>query len=241
MKNREYVMELKYDPQTIVPGQKAMLTLTHQKLIKLETVHKQKIHLIIISEDLSYFNHIHPVETGEGYMVEIKFPYSGKFYLFADYTPVESDHVVNRLEVTVPGKAPAPLVYNKEKLTGSSGAYSINLISDNGKFTIGHVIIAGILKKDGKEINPSTLDNYLGAKAHVVLVNVVDKEYIHVHPEVENGRYKLHTSFPKHGIYRGWIQFQAEGKVYTTDYIIKVNQEQGVPESKHSEGFKHHH
>lgn len=62
----------------------------------------------------------------------------------------------------------------------------------------------------------------------MVLVSVDDKEYIHVHPDVENGRYKFHTSFPKHGIYRGWIQFQTEGKVYTTDYVIKVDQEQSI-------------
>ncbi len=98
MRNREYLMELKYDPQTTVPGQKATLTLTLQK------------------------------------------------------------------------------------------------------FSNCPVMIDGILKKDGKEINPSTLDNYLGAKAHVVVVSVDDKEYIHVHPDVENGRHKLHTSFHKQTI-----------------------------------------
>ncbi len=189
-------MELKYNAQTTVPGQKATLTLSPQKAVELKTVHEQKVHLIIISEDLSYFNHVHPVETMKGYMVETKFPYSGKFYLFADYVPLNSDHVVNKLEVAVPGKAPAHQLYLEEKLTGSSGAYSINLIFDNRKFSNCPLIIDGILKKDGEEINPSTLDNYLGVKAHVVLVSVDDKEYIHVHPEVENGRYKLHTSFP---------------------------------------------
>jgi hypothetical protein len=177
-----------------------------------------------VNEDLSYFNHIHPVENEMGYEVDTKLPSSGKFCLFADYKPYGTGQVVNKLEVNVPGKAPSPLEYSEEKLTGNSAAYSISLVSDHGKSTNGHMMIEGILKKDGKEIDPSTLDNYLGAKAHVVFISVDDKEYIHAHPEVENGRYKLHASFTKPGIYRGWIQFQAEGRVYTIDHVIKAVQ-----------------
>lgn len=225
MENSEYNMELTIVPANIVPEQEMRLTLVLQKPSKLELSHEKKIHLIVVNEDLSYFNHIHPVETEIGYAVKTKFPSSGKFYLFADYKPYGTGQVVNKLEVNVPGKAPSPPDYSEEKLTGSSEAYSISLVSDQGKFTNGHMMIDGILKKDGKEIDPSTLDNYLGAKAHVVFISVDDKEYIHVHPEVENGRYKLHASFTKPGIYRGWIQFQAEGSVYTTDYVIKAVQE----------------
>lgn len=225
MKNNEYSMALSSAPQHIIPEQETMLTLTHQKPLKLEITHEQKIHLIIVSEDLSFFNHIHPVETEEGYTAKTKFPSSGKFYLFADYKPQGSDQMVNKLEISVSGTAPSPQEYSKEKLTGDSGAYSISLVSNRAKFTNGHMMIDGILKKDGKEIDPSTLDDFLGAKAHVVLISVEDKEYIHVHPEVENGKYKLHASFTKPGIYRGWIQFQDKGRVYTTDYVINVIQE----------------
>jgi len=226
MENSEYSMELTSEPQRIVPEQETRLILTLQKPLNLEISHEQKIHLIIVNEDLSYFNHIHPVETEKGYAVKTKFPSSGKFYLFADYKPYGATQVVNKLEINVPGRAPSAQAYIKEKLSGNSEAYSISLISEKGKFTNGHMMIDGILKKDGKEIDPSTLDNYLGAKAHVVLISVDDKEYIHVHPEVENGKYKLHASFTKPGIYRGWIQFQAKGTVHTTDYVIKVVQEE---------------
>ena len=227
MENSGYKMELTSVPQHIVPEQETTLTLTLQKPSRLEVSHEQKIHLIIVSEDLSYFNHIHPVETEMGYTVKTAFPSSGKFYLFADYKPYGSSQVVNKLEVNVPGEGPSAQKYHKEELTGNSGAYAIALISDQGKFTNSHMMIDGILKKDGKEIDPATLDDFLGAKAHVVLISVDDKEYIHAHPEVENGKYKLHASFSKPGIYRGWIQFQAEGTVHTTDYVIDVVQEHG--------------
>jgi hypothetical protein len=239
MESSEYNMELRSEPQNIVPEQETTLTLTPQKPVKLELSHEQKIHLIIVNEDLSYFNHIHPLETVAGYTVKTTFPASGKFYLFADYKPEGSPQVVSKLEVNVPGTAPSPAIYREEKLTGNSGAYSIALIAD--EFTNGHMMIDGVLKKDGAEINPATIDDFLGAKAHVVLISAEDKSYIHAHPEVENGRYKLHASFPKPGIYRGWIQFQVEGKVHTTDYVINVVPGQHHTGGGHAEALKAHH
>ena len=230
MENSKYSMVLKTEPQQIAPERETQLTLTLQPHLKLELSHEKKIHLIIVSEDLSYFNHLHPVETESGFTIGTKFPSSGKFYLFADYKPYESEQVVSKLEVNVQGSISAPEDYHTAQLTGSSGAYSLTLVPNEGGFTSGHMMMDGILKKDGVEIDPSTLDDYLGAKAHVVLIGLGDKEYIHAHPEVGGGRYKLHASFPKQGTYRGWIQFQAEGEVHTTDYVIKVKQ-----------GNHHHH
>jgi hypothetical protein len=222
MENSKYSIALKTEPQQIAPEQETHLTLTLQPQLELEVSHEKKIHLIIVSDDLSYFNHLHPVETKNGYTIATKFPFSGKFYLFADYKPYGSEQVVSKLEINVLGNIPAPKDYNTVELTGSSGVYSITLVPNGGEFTSGHLMMDGILKKDGEEIDPSTLDDYLGAKAHVVLIGLEDKEYIHAHPEVDGGRYKLHASFPKPGTYRGWIQFQAEGEVHTTDYVIKV-------------------
>ena len=76
--------------------------------------------------------------------------------------------------------------------------------------------------KNGKEIDATTLEDYLGAKAHMVVISLEDKEYLHVHPDVANGKFDLHTTFKKPGIYRGWIQFQAEGTVHTIDFTMNV-------------------
>ncbi|MGL1147887.1 hypothetical protein ACSTLC_24005, partial [Vibrio parahaemolyticus] len=36
------------------------------------------------------------------------------------------------------------------------------------------------------------------------------------------GKFDLHTTFEKPGVYRGWIQFQSKGKVYTSDFVMNV-------------------
>ena len=58
----------------------------------------------------------------------------------------------------------------------------------------------------------------------MVVIGLVDKEYLHVHPDVVEGKFDLHTTFKKPGIYRGWIQFQADKKVHTIDFTLNVKE-----------------
>jgi hypothetical protein len=46
----------------------------------------------------------------------------------------------------------------------------------------------------------------------------------------------VHTTFKKPGIYRGWIQFQAEGKVHTIDFTMNVSQGTTADVQKANEG-----
>ena len=46
----------------------------------------------------------------------------------------------------------------------------------------------------------------------------------------------MHTTFKKPGIYRGWIQFQADGKVHTIDFTLNVMQGTAADVQKAGEG-----
>jgi hypothetical protein len=94
---------------------------------------------------------------------------------------------------------------------------------DGGKLETGKPIhISGQVMKDGKVVDVNSLENYLGAKAHMVVISLTDKEYLHVHPDVQGGKFDLNTTFKKSGIHRGWIQFKSEGKVHTVDFVLNV-------------------
>ena len=193
--------------------------------VPLDVEHTKKIHLIIVSEDLSWFNHIHPELNADGsYTVKEKFPAPGKYTLFADYKPSGANHTVDYLNVTVAGTPAAAKTYGADKLTSAAGdGFSVSLTPEGGKFlTNTPMHINGVMMQNGKEINVNTLEDYLGAKAHMVVVSLADKKYLHVHPSVEGGKFDLHTTFDKPGVYRGWIQFQSKGKVYTSDFVMNV-------------------
>ncbi|HEX5653857.1 MAG TPA: hypothetical protein VFX58_12335, partial [Chitinophagaceae bacterium] len=55
-------------------------------------------------------------------------------------------------------------------------------------------------------------------------------------PDVANGKFDLHTTFKNPGIYRGWIQFQADGKVHTVDFTMNVVKGEAADIQKASEG-----
>lgn len=225
-----YFMQFATLPATVTPGKEATLSLTPKKKgaeseqVALDVEHEKKIHLILVNDDLSWFDHIHPEYGADGaYTVKANFPAPGKYKAFADYKPTGGSHVVDKIELNVPGTAPAPVRFTTEKRTGSSGNYSFALAPVGGKFyTGGPMHIEGVVRKDGKDIDANSLENYLGAKAHIVVISLNEKEYLHVHPEVANGKFDIHTTFEKPGLYRGWIQFNAEGKLHTIDFTLNV-------------------
>ncbi len=241
-----YKMEFVSDPGQLASGADALLRFTPRVVgsdsesVALDLQHEKKIHLIVVSEDLSYFEHIHPdfqsdgsyrikvLGTGKKYSDgtghnETRFENGGNYFLFADYKPTGGSHQVEKIPVRVNGSAKPAVTYSADKLSGQSGKYSVMLTPTEGKLASGQQThIAGTVMKDGKEVDPSTLENYLGAKAHMVVISVNEKEYLHVHPDVSGGKFDLHTTFKMPGLYRGWIQFKAEGKVHTIDVTMNV-------------------
>lgn len=243
---KTYVMNFKAVPGSVEAGKAALLSFTPgvknsgSELVPLELHHEKKIHLIVVSKDLSYFEHIHPDYQASGsYDIavlptskaftegpgknETRFPKGGDYILFADYMPTGGNAQLEKIELAVGGTPYTPVTYSAPKLSGTADGYTLDLVPEGGTFEMGKLAhIQGVLKKGGKELDAATLENYLGAKAHMVVVGVDDKNYLHVHPEVKDGKFDLHTTFEKAGVYRGWVQFQAEGKVRTTDYVIVV-------------------
>lgn len=230
--NVGYYMDVKMNPTTVEPNKEVTLSFTPKikgkdgDQVALDIEHEKKIHLILVSDDLSLFDHIHPEYQSDGsYTVTEKFPAPGKYKAFADYKPTGGNHVVDKVDIDVKGSAPAAKQFTTDKLSGNSGAYSFKLAPSGGRFYSGSTMhIEGVVMKDGKEIDANSLENYLGAKAHVVVISMNEKEYLHVHPSVENGKFDLHTTFDKPGIYRGWVQFNADGKLHTIDFTMNVMQ-----------------
>lgn len=199
----------------------------------LEIVHEKPMHLIIISEDLSYFNHIHPQPTADNsiFTVETEFPAAGRYRLYLDYSPKRVGHRLGRIELVVPGTAPAPvpLVADKEDTHSSDGVKVTfkpeKALQSNDAVTLNFIIT------DEKTGQPVTdIEPYLGAFAHFNIVNQGHTEYLHAHPlkEAESPDERggpeigTRTIFPTPGLYKIWAQFQRKGKVIVVPFIVNV-------------------
>jgi hypothetical protein len=226
-------MRFSADPDRPKPEEDVSLVLTPVSKeqpgapVPLEVEHTKKIHLIIVNEDLSWFEHIHPAELTDGtYRVLEKFPSPGAYTLFADYKPTGGEPKVDRLSLEVKGDAPAAKAYETDRLSSDAGdGFTAVLTPAGGQLSTGQTShIEGKVLRNGKELDVNTLEDYLGAKAHMVVIGLTDKNYLHVHPGVSGSAFDLQTTFEKPGIYRGWLQFQSANKIYTSDFVFKVRQ-----------------
>ncbi len=259
----QYFMAFKAMP-AVEAGKAAMLSFTpsikgnETEMVPLDIQHDKKLHLIVVSKDLSYFDHIHPEFQANGsydinvlakgvnyakgkFHNETKFEQGGDYVLFADYVPSGASHQLERIELNVSGTPYKAQKFTDSKIVSMVDGYEVSLVAEGGRFfSDGTSHIAGIIKKDGKEVPADSFENYLAAKAHVVVISEDTQNYLHVHPEVVDGRLDLHTTFGKAGIFRGWMQFQTNGQVHTADFVIKV-EEGKAPESAHGGEAEHKH
>jgi Heavy metal binding domain len=259
----EYFMAYASEPAQLEAGKAAKLSLTPKikgneaTPVPLDIEHDKKMHLIVVSADLSYFDHIHPEFQGTGnydikvigkdekftarYANETRFDQGGDYILFADYKPTGANHQLERIPVTLTGTPYKAQKFTAQKSTSMVDGYEISFVPEGGKFVSeGTMHISAIVKKDGKEIPADQFENYLGAKAHVVMIKEDTQDYLHVHPEVVDGRLDLHTTFGKTGVFRSWLQFKAGGQIHTADFTLLVEQGK-APESTHDEGAAHGH
>lgn len=250
------------NPAQLEVGKPGMLSFTpkmegnESAPVPLDLVHEKKMHLILVSDDLSWFDHIHP-EYGASGAYEIKvlgkgenftngrghnetrFDAGGKYWAFADYKPLGALNQVNKIALDVSGTPAKTVVYAQPKMTATVDGYTLTMEAGHGGvgFTTGsqqHIPV--MIKQGGKAIDPATFENYLGEKAHLVLVEANSKAFVHTHPSAEGGQLDIHTTFTEPGLYRGWLQFQTGGKVHTADFVLQVTASKpGMEEHKHDD------
>ena len=90
-----YSVSLKYNPTIPEAGKPSLITIkitksqTEKRVKEFDLLHEKLMHIIIVSEDLSYFSHIHPVfDNKEGkFSVYHVFPETGKYKIWVDFKP----------------------------------------------------------------------------------------------------------------------------------------------------------
>jgi hypothetical protein len=194
----------------------------------LDVVHTKKLHLIIASRDLSFFDHVHPEPQPDGTLtLDYAFPAPGEYLLYADCTPTGDRNQVFRMPVTVAGTPPPaqPLVVTPAKAR-VFGDYRVALAMTPSPPQVGdETQLAFTVSQDGVPV--TDLEPYLGAGGHCVLLSEDTQGYLHSHPLRTGGArfgptVVFHTLFPRRGRYKVWAQFQHQGRLLTADFVLNV-------------------
>jgi hypothetical protein len=194
---------------------------------KFETFQTKLMHLIVVSDDLQTFSHIHPVYKQKGrFEVQANFPQGGNYTLVSDYKPAGQAEQVSLMQVKVAGKSSsAPKVdFTKAKSIGDT---KVQLTADNLKAGKETMLVFKMQQANGQPV--TDLKPYLGERGHLVIMQqsspLTRADYIHAHA-AEHGRGgEVHfmTTFPKAGKYKMWGQFNRNGKIVTADFWVNVS------------------
>lgn len=192
-----------------------------------DTVHEKTSHLIVVSRDLSQFQHLHPVLGTDGvFTVSVQFPTGGAYRMFMDVTPKKGVQLVRPFDVAVQGPPPpvAPLTPDAE-LTRTVGTVTVKLMAEPAVLKKGGAMLTFHLADQGRPVND--LQPYLGAMGHLVIISADGKRFLHAHPMEDSGmrsgaQVAFHTEFPAAGLYKMWAQFQRGGKVITVPFVVIV-------------------
>ena len=238
-KPKPYTMDLKTSPKSPKAGEPVELIFTfHQRESAKDTFkdfivqHEKLMHLLIVREDLGVVSHEHPQMGEDGqFRTTFTFPTAGEFHLFGDVAPKGAGSQVMMVKLKVSGKG-AP------KYDISKTERKPVFIADGLK-----VEFAGALKAIGTrktqslmfEVSdqasgaPATnLQPYLGAMGHLILIHEDGVTLVHSHPDErlpdvgKDGKVPFLARFPKPGNYRGWAQFQRDGKVVTSAFVMSA-------------------
>jgi len=228
----EYPLEVTSSPAALRPGEAATLILrvldpgghrdNSRAVRRFEIVHEKLMHLFLVSENLEYFLHDHPVPRKDGgFQLKVKLPYGGMYRLLADFYPAGSVPQLAVGTLFVAGDS-EPARSDWSSAPSLAPARSANLTA--ALRLEPEQPLAGLETKLFFILEPSDgLEKYLGAWGHMLTASADLIDLLHSHPFLITGSViQFNVIFPREGLYRVWTQFQRRGVVNTVVFTIPV-------------------
>ncbi len=201
----------------------------------LEVVHEKLLHLLIVSDDLSWFAHEHPEMQGDGsLLLPLTFPHGGGFTLYHDFTPRSVGMQVVPVELRVAGEEPAPVPLDVDSREPRQvDGYTVSLGAPRVLRSLVDQRLAFRIERDGAPV--TDLQPFLGALGHLIVVSQDRSRFVHSHPlpppvlpgaapaaPPAGPEVVFHAFFPAPGRYKAWAQFQHAGRVLTAPFVFDV-------------------
>jgi hypothetical protein len=229
----EYPMDLKLTPKIFHAGEKVQLAFqiqdpkTAKAVNHFEIVHDMLFHMFVVSEDLQFFLHEHPVPQPDGsFLYDIKFPKPGMYRVAGDFYPTGGTPQMVAKTVIVPGSPGAEVPLRDPNLKPELGVshgqnMDVELVMDPPQPVVGMKTLLFF------RINPADgLEKYLSAWGHTLAASDDLIDLIHDHPFIADGgpQVQFNIIFPRARTYKIWVQFQRKGVVNTVSFTVPVSE-----------------
>jgi len=224
----EYTMDLNITPPAPKPLQPLRLSFLirdpwkERPVTKFQLVHEKLFHMFVVSQDLKFFVHDHPVFEKDGvFHYDLALPTPGMYRILGDFYPDGATPQLIAKTVLVAGKAPAPITLTRDYSTKDAGNMQVELVTDPPQ-PIAHTKTMKFFK-----VKPGDgLEKYLGAWGHMLAASDDLIDLIHTHPFLADGgpEIQFNMIFPRARTYRVWVQFQRQGVVNTAYFDVPVEE-----------------
>ena len=191
---------------------------------------QKQMDLIVVSDDLKFFDRIHPTYKGNGrFEISPSLTNPGSYTLFSDYKASKEKQQVTIQQLSIPGKVPLPTELEKFSNTKILSNTKVNLNLSEAKPQAGkEITLTFDFKEAANNQAIKDLKPYLGEKGSLVIIKssspLTVSDYIHapVRKDSLDGKVQFITSFPQSGTYKLWGQFNRNGKIITADFWVNV-------------------
>jgi len=224
----EYTMDLNVIPPAPKPLQPTRFEFVvrdpwkERAVTKFQIVHERLFHLFVVSQDMKFFVHDHPILEKDGvFHYDLALPTPGMYRILGDFYPDGATPQLIAKTVLVAGKAPAPIKLTRDYSTKDAGNMQVELVTDPPQ-PIAHTKTMMFFKvKPGEG-----LEKYLGAWGHMLAASDDLIDLIHTHPFLADGgpEIQFNMIFPRAVPYRVWVQFQRNGVVNTAYFDVPVEE-----------------
>jgi hypothetical protein len=172
--------------------------------------HTKRMHFIVVRRDMTGFQHLHPTENADGtWSLPVTLPEAGAYRVFADFSVGENPYTLAD-DIAVDG------ALRSQQLPAPAGAVDVDGL--RVALTRKAEALDFTVTRAGR---PVALQDYLGAKGHLVALRQGDLAFLHVHPD-EN-RLRFMTDFPTAGTYRLFLQFKTtDDRLHTAAFTQEV-------------------
>jgi hypothetical protein len=188
-----------------------------EPVTQFEDRHERPMHLIVVSNDLADYAHLHPkLGAGGTWSAELPALDPGGYRVVADAVPAGGPDLVLTVDLVVPGVAagrPLPEPTRIAVVDDLEVGLDLAPAADG--------LVAGLtVRRAGLVVEP---EPYLGARGHLVAIDADDLAYLHVHPTDSDGPVSFAIADPTPGRYRLFFDFSVDGQVRTAAFTVDIS------------------
>jgi hypothetical protein len=182
----------------------------------LDVEHTTRMHFIVVPRVMTGFQHLHPTQAPDGsWSVAVTLRDAGSYRVFADFSVDGKPH-------TLADDLAADGTVRSHPLPAPVAGVDVDglhvRLSEGASRAGAESRLAFDVTRDGE---PVAVEQYLGAKGHLVALRQGDLAFLHVHPDESSLRFM--AAFPTAGRYRLFLQFKTAGRVHTAAFTQEVS------------------